>query len=70
MLLLLTFMPLPSSLLLISIISISTKQAYYKDTEKEEESRKYKLVALEQIVATLLRGAVTTKRTATDVHLL
>ena len=33
---------------------ISTKQAYYKDTEKEEESRERKLVALEQITTTSL----------------
>jgi hypothetical protein len=35
-------------------IGISTKWAYYKDTKKEEESYKYKLVALEQITTTLL----------------
>ena len=35
-------------------IGISTKQAYCKDTKKEEESRKYKLVTLEQITTTLL----------------
>ena len=48
---------------------MSTKQAYCKDVKKEEESRKYKLVALEQITATLLWGAVTTKRIATNIHL-
>ena len=49
---------------------ISTERAHYEDAEKEEESRKYKLVTLEQIAATLLRGAVTAKRTATDVYLI
>ena len=33
---------------------MSTEQAYCKDAEKEEESREYKLVALEQIATTLL----------------
>ena len=49
---------------------MSTKRAYYKDAEKEEESRERKLVALEQITAALLWGAVTAKRTAANVYLL
>ena len=49
---------------------MSTKQAHYEDAKKEEESREYKLVALEQITAALLQGAVTAKRTAANVYLL
>ena len=49
---------------------MSAKRAHYEDAEKEEESREHKLVALEQIAAASLRGAVTAKRTAADVHLL
>jgi hypothetical protein len=51
-------------------IGISTERAHYKDTEKEEESRECKLVALEQIATTSLQGTVTTKRIATNVYLL
>jgi hypothetical protein len=35
-------------------IGISTERAHCKDTEKEEESREHKLVALEQITIALL----------------
>jgi hypothetical protein len=46
---------------------MSTKQAHCEDAEKEEESCKYKLVTLEQITTTLLRGAITTKKSAVNV---
>jgi hypothetical protein len=51
-------------------IGISTERAHCEDMEKEEESYKHKLVALEQIATALLRGAVTAEKTATDIHLL
>jgi phosphate uptake regulator len=49
---------------------MSTERAYCEDAEKEEESRERKLVALEQIAAASLRGAVAAKKTAADVYLL
>jgi hypothetical protein len=49
---------------------MSTERAHREDIEKEEESREYKLVALEQITTTSLQGTITTKKTATDVYLL
>ena len=49
---------------------MSAERAHREDAEKEEESRERKLVALEQIAAASLRGAVAAERTAADVHLL
>ena len=49
---------------------MSAERAHCEDAEKEEESRKHKLVALEQIAAASLWGAVAAERTAADVHLL
>jgi hypothetical protein len=49
---------------------MSAERAHREDVEKEEESRERKLVALEQIAAASLRGAVAAEKTANDVHLL
>jgi phosphate uptake regulator len=49
---------------------MSTERAHREDAEKEEESCEYKLVALEQIATASLRGAIATKRIATDIHLI
>jgi hypothetical protein len=49
---------------------MSAERAHREDAEKEEESRERKLVALEQIAAASLRGAVAAEKTANDVHLL
>jgi hypothetical protein len=49
---------------------MSAERAHREDVEKEEESRERKLVALEQIAAASLRGAVAAEKTAADVHLL
>ena len=49
---------------------MSAERAHREDAEKEEESREYKLVTLEQIAAASLRGAVTAKKSAANVRAL